>query len=119
MHAETSGVLASGSPVRSAGGALKQTYALFDERVPRQSGPADGATAALAELVRRYFASRGPATNRDCAGWSGLTLADIRPGLRLVRDSRPGRWRGRIDGVGLPFRRESVTAAAGEPPGST
>lgn len=34
MHAEISGVLVSGSPVRSAGGALKQTYALFDERYP-------------------------------------------------------------------------------------
>lgn len=33
LIAEISGVLVSGSPVRSAGGALKQTYALFDERV--------------------------------------------------------------------------------------
>jgi hypothetical protein len=33
MHAEISGVLASGAPVRSPGGALRQTYASFDERV--------------------------------------------------------------------------------------
>ena len=40
MHAEISGVLVSGSPVRSRGGALKQTYALFDERVPAGPGRA-------------------------------------------------------------------------------
>lgn len=33
MHAEVSGVLVSGAPVRSPGGALRQTYASFDERV--------------------------------------------------------------------------------------
>ena len=35
MHAEISGVLVSGAPVRSPGGALRQTYAAFDERVRR------------------------------------------------------------------------------------
>ena len=82
MFAEASGVLVSGSPVRSAGGALKQTYALFEERVPAAPAPLMDRPAALAELVRRYFASRGPATDRDCADWSGLTLADVRAGLR-------------------------------------
>ena len=82
MHAEVSGILASGSPVRSPGGALKQTYALFDERVP--PGPAVPLTRAeaLSELVRRYFTSRGPATVKDCADWSGLTMADVRLGLQ-------------------------------------
>ena len=81
MHAEISGVLTSGSPVRSPGGALKQTYALFDERVP--AGPAEPLTRdeALGELARRYFTSRGPATVKDCADWSGLTMADVRLGL--------------------------------------
>jgi hypothetical protein len=86
MNAEISGVLASGSPVRSAGGALKQTYALFDERVP--AGPAVPLTRAeaLAELTRRYFTSRGPATVKDCADWSGLTMADVRQGLQHAAD---------------------------------
>jgi hypothetical protein len=74
MHAEVSGVLASGTPVRSRGGALKQTYALFDERVPAGLQPAPAREEALAELAFRYFSSRGPATAKDCSGWSGLTV---------------------------------------------
>lgn len=89
MHAEISGVLTSGTPVRSKGGALRQTYALFDERVPAASeGPSDR-PAALAELVRRYFRSRGPATVKDCADWSGLTVTDVRLGLSLTLDAGP------------------------------
>jgi winged helix DNA-binding protein len=40
--------------------------------------------AALAELTRRYFASRGPATLNDFARWSSLTAAQGREGLTLV-----------------------------------
>jgi len=89
MHAEASGILASGSPVRSPGGALKQTSALFDERVP--PGPAGPPTRAeaLSELVRRYFTSRGPATVKDCADWSGLTMADVRVGLQQSLAAAP------------------------------
>ncbi|WP_371706827.1 winged helix DNA-binding domain-containing protein [Pseudarthrobacter sp. NIBRBAC000502772] len=89
MHAEISGILTSGSPVRSRGGALKQTYALFDERVP--AGPAMPPTRAeaLSELVRRYFTSRGPATVKDCADWSGLTMADVRLGLQQTLAAAP------------------------------
>ena len=90
MHAEISGVLVSGSPVRSRGGALKQTYAHFDERVP--AGPVKVPTRedALAELAVRYFTSRGPATVKDCADWSGLTMADVRQGVLLALDRDPG-----------------------------
>lgn len=89
MHAEITGVLVSGTPVRSAGGALKQTYALFDERVPAGPEPAPTRAEALAELARRYFTSRGPATVRDCADWSGLTMADVRQGLELALAAQP------------------------------
>jgi len=41
--------------------------------------------AALAELSRRYFMSRGPATVQDFAKWSGLTTADARNGLEAVK----------------------------------
>jgi hypothetical protein len=52
--------------------------------------------AALAELSRRYFASRGPATARDFANWSGLTLKDARAGIEsvdagFVREETEGR----------------------------
>ncbi|WP_235436680.1 winged helix DNA-binding domain-containing protein [Pseudarthrobacter siccitolerans] len=89
MHAEISGVLVSGTPVRSPGGALKQTYALFDERVPAGPEPAPERAEALAELARRYFSSRGPATVKDCADWSGLTMTDVRKGLQLAVEAHP------------------------------
>ena len=76
MHAELEGVIASG-PRRG-----KQiTYAL-DERAP--TAPARTRDAALAELARRYVTSHGPATAKDLAWWSGLTVADARRGCELA-----------------------------------
>jgi hypothetical protein len=40
--------------------------------------------AALEELARRYFKAFGPATEADYAGWAGLPLRDIRPGLAAI-----------------------------------
>jgi hypothetical protein len=119
MHAEISGVLVSGTPVRSPGGALKQTYALFDERVPAGPEPAPGRPEALAELARRYFSSRGPATVKDCADWSGLTMTDVRKGLQLTFEAHPEALAETvIDGVALYFAAGSLDAesleAAGE-----
>jgi hypothetical protein len=37
--------------------------------------------AALAALAGRYFTSHGPATAKDFAWWSGLTLKDARAGI--------------------------------------
>lgn len=78
MWAELDGLVCSG-PRRG-----KQfTYALVDERAPEaRTLPRD---EALAELARRYFVSRGPATVHDFAKWSGLTLADARSGLEAAR----------------------------------
>ena len=74
------------------------TYALLDERVP--PAPKRSRDEALAELTRRYFTSRGPATVRDFAWWSGLTTRDITAGIEmagsaLVQDVIEGRtyWR--------------------------
>ena len=45
---------------------------------------------ALAELARRYFSSRGPASDRDFAWWAGLTLGDARAGMESVEASFAG-----------------------------
>ena len=77
IQAELDGVVCSG-PRRG-----KQfTYALLDARVP--AAPPLARDEALAELTRRYFARRGPATPRDFAWWSGLTVADARRGIALL-----------------------------------
>jgi hypothetical protein len=80
MHAELVGLICSG-PKRG-----KQfTYALLEERVP--PAPSQTREEALAELVRRYFTSHGPATAHDFAWWSGLTVADARAGVAAVGDA--------------------------------
>lgn len=60
----------------------QQTYALFDERVPAKKGPSG--EEALAELARRYFAARGPATLKDFVWWSGLATRDARSAIASV-----------------------------------
>lgn len=77
MQAELDGIICSGA---RAGNQF--TYALLEERVP----PAAfiSREEALAELAKRYFQSRGPATSIDFATWSGLTISDARKGIALV-----------------------------------
>lgn len=77
MHAELEGVICSG-PRQG-----KQfTYALLDARVP--PAPAKSTDDALGELARRYFTSHGPATVRDLAWWSGLTMREARRAAGLA-----------------------------------
>jgi hypothetical protein len=78
FHAELHAAVCSG-PMRGK----VHTYAAFDTRVP--SGVAHEGEAALAELARRWFTTRGPATLRDFAWWSGLPMADARAGLAAVQ----------------------------------
>lgn len=61
----------------------QQTFVLLDEWLPATRHLARD--EALAELARRYMTSHGPATDRDFAWWTGLTLGDARTGLELVR----------------------------------
>lgn len=97
MHAELEAVVCSG-PRRGR----QHTYALVSERAPQtRELPHD---EALAELTTRYFASHGPATAKDFAWWSSLTMAEVRRGIglagpALVRDEADGRtyWSGASD----------------------
>ena len=77
MHAELDRVVCSGAPRGK-----EQTYALLDERVP-PSGPRDP-EEALAELAHRYFATRGPATERDFRWWSGLSAAQTKRAIEAL-----------------------------------
>ena len=77
MVAELDGLVCSG-----ARRGKQFTYALVEERAPHAKTL--GREEALAELARRYFMSRGPATVQDFAKWSGLTIADARRGLEAV-----------------------------------
>jgi hypothetical protein len=52
----------------------QHTFVLLEEWAPRTAR--FSREEALAELARRYFTSHGPATLRDFAWWSGVTLAD-------------------------------------------
>ena len=77
MRAELDGVICSGSRRGK-----RFTYALFEERVVRST--ALERDAALFELARRYFTTRGPATVDDFAWWSGLTRADAKRGVEAA-----------------------------------
>ena len=79
MWAEVSGLIANGV-MRGK----QHTYALVEERGTDavELAPDD----ALAELTRRYFTSHGPATIKDFAWWSSLTVAQIKRGIALLGD---------------------------------
>ncbi|MET8121055.1 winged helix DNA-binding domain-containing protein [Micromonospora sp. NPDC005189] len=62
-----------------------QTFALLDEWAP-ESRQLDR-DEALALLAHRYVRGHGPVTDREFAGWSGLTLTDARRGLAAAGDA--------------------------------
>jgi hypothetical protein len=61
----------------------KTTYALLSERVPKSNTLAKD--EALAQLARRYFTSRCPATIQDFTWWSGLPVREASTALELVK----------------------------------
>ncbi len=79
MHAELEQLVCSG-PRRGK----QHTYTLLAERAPdaAEMHPDE----ALAELTRRYFATRGPASARDFAWWSSLTMTQVKRGLQVIAD---------------------------------
>jgi hypothetical protein len=77
MRAELDAVICSGA-MRGK----QHTYALVDERAPGAvTLPPDD---AFAELARRYFTARGPATVKDFARWGSFTIAQAAHGLDAV-----------------------------------
>jgi len=81
MNAELEGIICSGP--RSG----KQfTYALLAERAP--SAVVLERDEALCTLARRFLRSHGPATIRDFAWWSGMTVRDAKRGFEMNRARR-------------------------------
>lgn len=77
MHAELAALICSGKKQGN-----QSTYALLEERVaPVKEKTRD---EALLELTKRYFKSRGPATLKDYATWSGLSLTDCKKGIEFT-----------------------------------
>ena len=74
--AELRAIICSGPPR-----GVEHTYVLVDEVVP--PGPNDSLVDgdARRELTRRFMAGHGPASERDLARWSTLTLTQIRSAL--------------------------------------
>jgi hypothetical protein len=85
MNAELEGIICSGARQGN-----QFTYALLEERVKYKKSlekpacPADR-DEALAELTKRYFNSRSPATVKDFATWSGLTISDCKKGIEMTK----------------------------------
>ena len=77
-HAELEGVLCSG-----ARRGKQFTYALIAEQAPHAR--VLDYDAALAELTKRFFQSHAPATVDDFAWWSGLTKAEVKRGLEMLK----------------------------------
>jgi hypothetical protein len=83
MQAELDAVICSG-----ARRGKQVTYALLDERAP--ATPPVSRDESLARLASRYFETRSPATPRDFAWWSGLTVADAKRGSEAANVRQVG-----------------------------
>jgi Winged helix DNA-binding domain len=62
------------------------TFALLDDWLAGTSQSTPDPEPALRTLATRYFQSRGPATDRDFAWWSGLPFTVAREAIQLAGD---------------------------------
>lgn len=74
IYAELEGLICSG-PIRGK----HITYALLEERVP--AAKQFSREESMYELALRYYQSHGPASLKDFAWWSGLSLTDVRQAI--------------------------------------
>ena len=100
LVAEIRGLVCSG-PRR--GGA--HAYGLVDELVAPAPAPTLQRADARRQLVGRFFAGHGPASERDLLRWTTLTLTEIRAALADLRDDLATVT---VDGTTLWFDRATV-----------
>ena len=86
----------------------QNTWTLLDDHVPNPRRL--DRDAALDEVARRFLTARGPATDRDLAWWTGLTLTEVRAAIARVDDEFD---RLEIDGVTYRLRPGLEEAAGG------
>jgi hypothetical protein len=78
LKAEIDGLICSGPKQGN-----QFTYMLLDDRAA--TSKSFNKEESLAELAKRYFNSHSPATIKDFAWWSGLTIADAKKGVDLAK----------------------------------
>jgi hypothetical protein len=76
----------------------QQTFVLLDEWIPGSNDLTRD--ESLARLTLNYFTGHGPATLQDLVWWSGLTVADIKAGIEMVKSKLAEET---IDGVTYYF----------------
>jgi hypothetical protein len=85
----------------------QHTYALLEQRVAKRAKQLSREESA-AELGRRYFQSRGPASVADFSWWSGLSPADARAAIAALGSELVSE---RVDGQTL-WQAHAAPAAA-------
>jgi hypothetical protein len=78
LCAELGGIICSGPMKKN-----KMTYSLLSERVPVKK--ILSRDESLAELAKRYFTSRCPATIQDFIWWSNLSVTDARKATESIK----------------------------------
>lgn len=109
MVAELRGVIVSG-PTKG----VHHSYVLVDEVVP--PAPELEPDEGVLRLVTRFMRGHGPASDRDVARWSSLTLGAVRPALELA-GSEATLERMDVDGATLWF--DPSTSVPPDPDRST
>lgn len=87
------------------------TFALLEEWTPR--GRDLSGDDALAELASIYMRAHAPATTKDFAWWTGLTMADAKRALPLIGDRLKSV---RVDGFEYWLMRDSPAPPSGRLP---
>jgi hypothetical protein len=87
-------------------------YTLLDDWLPPE--PELPREDALRKLAQRYFASHGPATLADFAGWSGLVASEARVALEMAA---PGLAHALFEGstIGWSKRTPALAQPTGKP----
>ena len=81
MDAELEQLICNGSDMSN-----QTTYTLFDKKVP--IGTSLNREEAVEKLTLMFFTGHGPATIQDCSRWSGLTIGEIKKGLKDIQERK-------------------------------